>query len=99
MFTLKMQGEARAARIKSLHDQMGAATNLSRGITLALEGMSEGIPFRDTNVSVPTGQLIDGKPQMQSLTINQIPGYIEQFIKGSEYNINSLIPEYAEIFW
>ena len=97
MFTLNMQGEARAARIKSIHNQMEAATDLSRGITLALEGMSEGIPFRDTNVSVPTGQLIDGKPEMQSLTINQIPGYIEQFIKGSEYNVNSLIPEYAEI--
>jgi len=94
MFTLDMQQKLRETRIKGIHDQMDAATDISRVFTTALEGMAQGIPFRDTQLSVPSGEVVNGKPQMMSLTINQIPGYIEQFIKGAEYNIKSLVPEY-----
>ena len=94
MFTLDMQQKLRETRIKGIHDQMDAATDISRVFTTALEGLSQGIPFRDTQLSVPSGEVVGGKPQMMSLTINQIPGYIEQFIKGAEYNVKSLVPEY-----
>ena len=94
MFTLDMQQKLRETRIKGIHDQMDAATDVTRVFTTALEGMAQGIPFRDTQLSVPSGEVVNGKPQMMSLTINQIPGYIEQFIKGAEYNVKSLVPEY-----
>ena len=95
MFTLKRQEELRELRLKGIQGQMEAATDVARVFTTALEGLSQGIPFRDTQLSVPTGQMVRGEPEMMRLTTNQIPGYIEQFVEGAKKNIYGLIPEYS----